>query len=218
MKKLSFIFILFICVTIGATNPLAQDTDPPKEKETAKTAKLTAKDYDEMVAKVNRGDMTVDFHQMRLAYTETKQYAPYGGMQERDGMYAAMRSKDYEKALSLAEDRLKQHFVDLNAVYIAALSSKQLSKTTESDFYLKVLKKMMDDILRNGDGLTAKTAIFAIGISEQYFIMSFLGFQRVTKTLERTDGSVFDVHASENPETKETRKFYFNIDKVFGKF
>jgi hypothetical protein len=75
----------------------------------------------------------------------------------------------------------------------------------------------MDAILVN-DGLTAKTGMISIGISEQYFVMSYLGFKQQMKALTREEGSIFDVHTSYNEETKETRKFYFNIDKVFGRF
>lgn len=218
MKKLSFTIILFTLFVTNIPNLLAQTTNAENTDKKTDSKKLTEKDYDEMVAKVNKGDMTVDFHQMRLAYTETKQYSPYGGNAERGAISESLRAKNYEKALSLAEERLKKHFVDLNTIYYAALASKELNKTEESDFYIKVLRKMIDDILKNGDGLTAKTGIFTIGISEQYFIMSVLGFQQVSKALTRENGSTFDVHTSTNSETKETRKFYFNIDKVFGRF
>lgn len=218
MKKLNFTIILTIICLINVTHLIAQTVNSENTDKKTDSKKLTEKDYDEMVAKVNKGDMTVDFHQMRLAYTETKQYSPYGGNSERAAITEALQAKNYEKALNLAEERLKKHFVDLNTIYYAAIASKELNKTEESDFYVKVLRKMIDDILKNGDGLTAKTAIFAIGISEQYFIMSILGFQRASKALTRENGSTFDVHTSTNPETKETRKFYFNIDKVFGRF
>jgi hypothetical protein len=59
--------------------------------------------------------------------------------------------------------------------------------------------------------------MISIGISEQYFVMNYMGFGRGSKALVRNGGSIFDVHTVENPRTGETRKFYFNIDKVFGR-
>jgi Domain of unknown function (DUF4919) len=211
------LFVGFLpCVAQTATPTPATTTTPPTDSTTAK--KMTAADYEAMVKKVRDGDMSVDFQDMRLAFTETKQYSPYGGTTERTEMFSALREKNYEQALSLAEKRMKDYFIDLHAQYVAAVASKQLNKTEKAEFHAKVFKKMMDDIFKHGDGLTAKTAILAIGVPEQYFIMDYLGFQRVSKSLAREGSSIFDVHDAKNGETNETRKFYFNIDKVFGRF
>lgn len=111
---------------------------------------------------------------------------------------------------------LKTNYCDLHSHYAAAIANRELGYQDEVDFHNAVFKGLMDAILVN-DGKTAKTGMISIGIAEQYFVMSYLGFERQSKALTRENGSIFDVHTSYNAETKETRKFYFNIDKVFGR-
>lgn len=223
MKK---ILTLVMCVLALSFIAKAQDkpTEPANkvEPETAKTEpktaqKLTAKDYEDLLAKLKAGDMTIDFAKLRLAYTETKNYSPYGGSDTRNEMFKLLNEDKYKDALKIAEKMLETNYVDLHSHFIAAASNKELKNDKQAEFHLNVFKGLMNAITEN-DGLTAKTAMISIGISEQYFVMSILGFERKMKALTNENGSMFDVHTAENPETKETRKFYFNIDKVFGKF
>ena len=166
---------------------------------------------------MKKGDTTIDFVKLRLAYTETKDYSPYGGMEERNAMYQALGQKDFKNALKLAEEMLKTNYVDVIGQFVAFSANAELGNTKEAEFHKKVFLGLMDAIAVN-DGKTAKTAMISIGISEQYFVMNYFGFPRGNKSLLRENGSIFDVHQVTNPETKENRYFYFNIDKVFGRF
>jgi hypothetical protein len=170
-----------------------------------------------MFAKLKKGDTKIDFVKFRLAYTETKDYAPYGGSEERGKMFKALDEKKYKDALKIAEKMLETNYCDLHSHFTASVANRELGYQDKADFHKTVFKGLMDAILVN-DGKTAKTGMIALGISEQYFVMGYLGFRQQSKALTRENGSVFDVHTSYNEETKETRKFYFNIDKVFGRF
>ncbi len=189
----------------------------PAEQKQTPEIKLTAKDYDEMLAKLKKGETNIDFVKLRLAYTETTDYSPYGGGDKRRAMFAALREKDYQAALQMAEEMLKTNFVDVSAQIVAAQANTELGKTKEAEFHKAVFKGLINAITIN-DGKTVKTAMISLGISEQYFVMDYLGFARTSKALVRENNSVFDVHNASNAETKESRKFYFNIDKVFGRF
>ncbi len=206
------IALLLLAVAAFAQAPARQSD----EKITIKS-KVTAKDYDELLAKVKSGDMTINFAKLRLAYTETKDYAPYGGSEARNQMYDAFNKGDSKGALQVASKTLETNFVDLASQFVSWRSHSELGNKKGAEFHEKVFNSLMA-ALKENDGLSPKTAIISIGIAEQYFIMSHFGFQRQVKTLERLDGSIFDVHTSLNSKTNETRKFFFNIDKVFGKF
>lgn len=185
--------------------------------QTNNDQKLTAKDYEEMLAKLKKGDTSIDFVKFRLAYTETKDYKPYGGSDERGKMFKALDEDNYKEALKVAEKMLETNYCDLHAQFTAAIANTKLKNDDKAEFHKTVFKGLMSAILEN-DGKTAKTAMISIGISEQYFVMSYLGFSSQGQALTRENGSTFDVHTAVNEETKETRKFYFNIDKVFGRF
>ena len=210
---------LAICLLALTFTVTAQDKPEGEQKKTeSKTAqKYTAKDYEELLAKLKKGDTNIDFVKLRLAYTETEDYSPYGGGEQRAKITKALKDKNYKDVLKEAEEMLKTNYVDLLSHYAAFVSNKELKKEREAGFHEAVFKGLMGAALAN-DGLTAKTGIISIGISEQYFIMGYLGFERQSKSLVQENGSMFDVHTAYNSETKETRKFYFNIDRVFGKF
>ena len=220
------LIILLFCITAitfavqaqdkTTVKPVSEPTPATVAPAKSVTEKLTAKDYEDLLGKLNKGDTAIDFVRLRLAYTETKNYSPYGGGEERGAMYQALQKKDFKNALKLAETILKTNFVDVAAQFVAAKANTELGKTKDAEFHTKVFQGLIDAINAN-DGKTAKTAIISIGISEQYFVMSYFGFPRGAKSLVRDDNSTFDVHDVTNPETKENRKFYFNIDKVFGR-
>jgi hypothetical protein len=180
--------------------------------------KLTAKDYDEMLVKLKGGNTAIDFRKMRLAYTETKDFAPYGGSESRKKMNEALDKGEYRQALQVVEDRLKTNYVDIDAHFTTYIANRELGKTKEAEFHRLVAVGLLNSILDNADGLTAKTAYFVISIREEYFIMTFKGYRVSSQALRREDGHTFDVLSGTNPETKESVSLYFNIDKVFGKF
>lgn len=211
-------FLAFVFAVQGQDKPNEESNGKtPAEQTRRVTEKLNAGDYKDLLDKLKKGDTTIDFVKLRLSYTETKDYSPYGGSEERNAMYQALGKKDFKNALKLAEEMLKTNYVDLTGQFTAFRANTELGNTKEAEFHKKVFLGLMDAITVN-DGKTAKTAMISIGISEQYFIMSYFGFPRGNKSLVRENGSIFDVHNVTNPETKENRYFYFNIDKVFGRF
>lgn len=232
MKNNPLLVLSFLLA--GSISAFAQDPAPkpnpdakPENKETVKAAapaervtvksKFKAADYDAMLEKVRSGDMSVNFAAMRLAYTETKDYAPYGGAQARGQMYRAFGEKNHKEALSIAGSILKTNFVDLPSQFISWKCNEATGDAKAAGFHEKVFKALWAAI-NEFDGLSESTAMISIGISEQYFVMNYLGFERGSKGLVQKDGSIFDVHTVTNQDTNETRMFYFNIDKVFGRF
>lgn len=215
--NLLFIFLLALGGVTVAQQPGKTDTTKPAvdEKITIKS-KVTKADYEDLLAKLKKGDTSINFAKLRLAYTETKEYAPYGGTAERGEMYKAYREGDDKKALSVALKMLETNYVEVAAHFIAWKSNERLDDKTAGEKHQKIYNGLMAAIQQN-DGLSEKTAMISIGIAEQYFVMGQMGFDRESKALVQKDGSIFDVHTSIN-SAKESRKFYFNIDKVFGRF
>lgn len=212
-----FLFLFALAGMTIAQQPGKTDTTkPPVEEKITIKSKVTKADYDDLVAKLKKGDLAVNFAKMRLAYTETKEYKPYGGGEERGEMYKAYREGDDKKALGTALKMLDANYVEVAAHFVAWKSNEHLGDKTAAETHKKIYDGLMAAIQQN-DGLSEKTAMISIGIAEQYFVMGQMGFTRQSKALTQKDGSMFDVHTSVNA-ANETRQFYFNIDKVFGKF
>ncbi|HMO81058.1 MAG TPA: DUF4919 domain-containing protein [Pyrinomonadaceae bacterium] len=216
MRRLIFpIFFLGVfCLSGAAQTP--KNADPAATPKVTIDSKFTANDYELMLKKVKSGDMSVSFAALRMAYTETKDYSPYGGAQQRNEMMKALHERRYAEARSSAERFLATNFVDLTAQFVMWKANEGLERWEEAEFHQKIFSALIDAIFEN-DGLSEETAILSIGISEQYFVMNYLGFVREMKALVRNETSIFDVHTARNPDTNESRRFFFNINKVFGR-
>ena len=56
---------------------------PTLSSAPAPKAQTAAQRYEELVARVKKGDLDVDFGELRYAYSESTGYRPYGGPAER---------------------------------------------------------------------------------------------------------------------------------------
>ncbi|GEM_PF-5292480 len=221
-KLLSFLIVISIfSISVAAQSGKTPEAKPTPAKASADESitvktKVTKADYEDLLAKLKKGDTSINFAKMRLAYTETKDYKPYGGGELRGEMYEAYQKDGFQKAVDTASKILETNYVDIAAHFVSWKSYEFLGDKAAAERHKKIFDGLWSAIKQN-DGLSEKTAMISIGISEQYFVMNLLGFSRQSKALTQKDGSVFDVHTAVNAE-KQTRQFYFNIDKVFGRF
>ena len=102
--------LLLIAVSINAES---QDSNKPK--------------YEALLERVKASDTTVSFKDLRMAYTESAGYAPYGGNSEaRKAMIAALNEKNYDKAREYAEGILQKNYVDITAHIVASAAYREL--------------------------------------------------------------------------------------------
>ncbi len=220
------LFLIFVSVFLFSSSAFAQDPKvkaAPEKAETAKTgseaAELTAKDYEQMVAKLKKRETDIDFDKLRRAYTKSKSFAPYGGGEERKSMDSSFEKGEFKQALSEAENYLEnKNFADPYVLQVALITNSELGNKVEADFYKDVFVSLLKAMIDKTDGKTAENAIYCIGINEQYTLMNFLDFRSGGQSLMRQNGHTFDKHTAKNEETGEVREFWFNIDDVFGKF
>lgn len=74
--------------------------------------------YEATVEKIKAGDNSVDFRELRMAYvgSETRNRSKDTDPQKK-AMNQALRDKDYEKTIKIAEEVLRENFVDMDAQY-----------------------------------------------------------------------------------------------------
>ncbi|MBS1796769.1 MAG: DUF4919 domain-containing protein [Acidobacteria bacterium] len=211
-KHLLALIAVFLFTFAG----FAQD-NPKTETPVPPPAKLTAKDYEELVAKLKAGDTNIDYKRLRLAYTETKGYS-YSGPDkaEREKFFKPFNDKNYKDALKEAEKYLEKMYVDANAHYVAYTSAKELKDDKKAEFHKAVLLGLLNSIKDGNDGLSEKTPYLVISIDEEYTMLRFLGLQRGSQGLLNKDGHTFDVLTATDPKTSQTVKIYFNIDIVWA--
>ena len=173
--------------------------------------------YAELLERAKKSDATLDFKELRMAYTETSDYNPYGADREsRQKMFAAVKAREFNQALEFAEKLLAKNFVDLNGQFGAYLSNRELGHADKATFHKFMFDGLMKSITSSGDGKTAETAFVVISTDEEYVFFSVQGLRPTGQSLVNQNGHSFDRMTALNPETNETVTYFFNIDKPFN--
>lgn len=202
---LTLVFSAAVGVAPAQDLPKKSSRDPPKSS------------YQVLLERVKKSDATVDFKELRLAYTQTSDYSPYGGDQEtRQKMFTALNAKDYESAVRSAETMLTKNFVEINAHFVAYVANRELGHADKATFHKFVFDGLVKSITASGDGKTAETAFVVISTDEEYTLFNVLGLRPAGQALITQNGHSFDRMKVSNPKTNETVVYFFNIDKPFN--
>jgi hypothetical protein len=213
--KYRILLFAYLLLAISFTALAQNITD--KLPETIEKEVFTAKQYEDLLAKLKSGDTNINYRSLRMAFAETKNYSYLGVSRDaKKKMLEALGSKKYKGALKQAEEILKDDFTEPNSHYVAFIANKELKDEKKSKFHKTVVNGLLNSIQNGNDGKTAKTAFEVITISEEYFVMEILGFRLGSQRLNNELGHTYDVLDGTNPETKENASFYFNVDAVWA--
>jgi hypothetical protein len=189
--------------TQDQSKPSAQDSPTPK--------------YAALLDRVKKSDATVDFKELRLAYTETPDYSPYGGDRDtRQKMFAALNAREFDQAVESAEKILAKNFVEINAHFVAYVARRELGQAEKSTFHKFMFDGLVKSITGSGDGKTAETAFVVISTDEEYTLFNVLGLRPTGQALVSQNGHSFDRMTATDLKTTETVVYFFNIDKPFN--
>ncbi|HXL80258.1 MAG TPA: DUF4919 domain-containing protein [Pyrinomonadaceae bacterium] len=173
--------------------------------------------YENLLARVKSQDVAVNFQELRLAYTETKQYSPYGGDREaRKAMFAALKTEEYEKALAASEKILAANYLDINAHLGAYIANRELGHAERADYHKNVFQKLLKSISDSGNGKTVETAFIVISTDEEYALFNFMGLRPTAQELIEDKTHHYDKMTVTDPNSNQNVIYYFNIDIPFN--
>ncbi len=199
-KSILIVCCLILCQAVA----LSQEPVPPVSYET-------------LLERVKKQDPAVDFKALRFAYTETKQYDPYGGsLDVRDAMFAALNAKENDKALEASAKLLASNYLDINAHFVAYAANKNLSRTQESDYHKHVFQNLLKSIIDSGDGKTLETAFVVISVDEEYTLFNFMSLLPAGQAKVEEKGHNYDKMTGKDLKTGKLVVYYFNVDKPFN--
>ncbi len=173
--------------------------------------------YETLLEKVKKQDPAVNFKDLRVAFTETKAYSPYGGDSEnRKAMFAALKAEEFEKALTASEKVLASNYLDINAHFVAFAANKRLGLSEKADYHRYVFENLLKSISDSGNGKTMETAFLVISTDEEYALFNFMGLRPAGQALIEDKGHHYDKMTAVDPKTNQTIVYYFNVDKPFN--
>ena len=118
-------------------------------------------------------------------------------------------------AAKLAYDILERDYTSIAAH--AALSKNLSIYPTVREFHGAVKNALVKSIVNSGDGKSPETAMYVIGVAEEYEALQELGLTQESQRLEQKNNRHYDVFAVRD-STGEKRDVYFAVDEFYGMF
>ena len=168
--------------------------------------------YQALLKRLKNNDMTIDFKVLRLSYTKTDDYKPYGINGAKDAAFAALNRKDFAGALKSAQTVLDTNYVDPDIHLLCRIAYREMGNAEKEAFHTSVLKGLVNSIYESGDGNSPEKAMVVINVAEEYFILNANGFRRVKQSSITVNGHDYDRMDVESKKTGEKKTFYFNVD------
>jgi hypothetical protein len=195
------VFLFFSSISLAALPVRALD-DP----------KLAHAKYDDLAAKVSRGDVNVDWQELRLDARVGEVYGEYDPYDAAKRAQASFEKGNYVEALRIARETEQRSIADVDAHVAAWSCLKQLGKQHEADKEWSILQALLQSILKSGDGKSAKTAWFAVSTREELLIMEMaLQVQLKEQRSVKQDGHYYDMVLVADQSGKDT-VLWFNTD------
>jgi hypothetical protein len=170
-------------------------------------------DYEALAERAKSGDQTVDFRQLRIAYSEWAHAGAPDVDPQKKAMTAELNDKDYAKAIKDADAVLAADFVDMDAQFADYVAHRELKETEKADFHKSILQHLLHSITDGRDGKTPETAYQVIEVHEEYVILRFMGVGLPKQqSYLKKDGHSFDAIKFDDPQTKKEQTLYFNVD------
>lgn len=198
----------------AAQQPAQQVPSPTPAPAAQAPAKPT---YEALLARLKKNDQTVDFKELRLAFTETQEYGPYGrDAAARTKMFAALKADEFDKALEIAGATLAGNYMDIMGHFGCFVAHRELGHADLAAYHRFVFEGLLNSIKNSGDGKTMETAFVVISTDEEYALFNYIGLRPTDQALIKEKGHSYDKMTALDPNTNQTVVYYFNIDKPFN--
>jgi hypothetical protein len=179
-------------------------------------------DYKALVARVQSGDQSVDFGQLREAYVKSEGYDPYsGGIGELSAkMRKAATEKDCKTALAQAKQITDVNFVFIDAHLTAAYCHDMIGQPADAERARKIGRGLIASIMKSGDGKTPETAFAVVTVAEEYVVFGVLRLHRKGQALMGDKGHSYDRLTAVpvgSSDPNASVDVYFRIDPILAK-
>ena len=200
------LFTILLVLTLA----LAVDARAAQEKTAMQT------EYDAGIARLRRGDATVDIRRLRHLWAGLPGYDPYAEGANREATVAAVKRDDAKEALRLARLDLEADYLDIDAHMAAMFANRMAGDEKASEQNRAVVVGILKSITEFGDGASPSTAYTVVTVREEYAVLRAFGLGMKSQELLTGPEHSFDVMTVIDPETKKETTIYFNIDLLMA--
>ncbi|MCB9639617.1 MAG: DUF4919 domain-containing protein [Myxococcales bacterium] len=170
--------------------------------------------FEQMLEQAKQDPASVNFSDLRQAYTETPAYSPHSPNDALHQQLAqAMEQQDWSLALQLSNQLLEQNYLDIKAHLWAKSIYEQLQQNDHAWFHYRFASGLLDSIRDSGDGQSPQTAYVLIDPSEKWAFLESQGYQYVTEQRHPDAQHVIEIVDVRDPHQQSAR-LYFNLDST----
>jgi hypothetical protein len=181
-----------------------------QQKQPDKPPSPAGPTYEEMVAKLKQGDLSVDFTALRMKYAASPQYEPEEGSDEVGGMYQALNKKDFQGALDIANSILEKQYVNIDAHMVASDAYAGLNNDAMAKLQHDIAAGLLRSILGSGNGASVETAYKVISIAEEYALMRAMGWRPQKQSYLHQGARSYDEMEMLDTKDNSTLTVYFD--------
>ncbi|WP_345551361.1 DUF4919 domain-containing protein [Microbulbifer aestuariivivens] len=220
MSRLAALTGVAVLLAACAGAPPVQDKQDSQEARevAAPQPALPDSEYRRLLMEAQRLSFTLDFDDLRRAYSESEEYNPYGGVR-LSGLpeaYQSVEQADYERCLSFVDDVLVNNYMSLEAHMIGIVCSGRSAKHEREDRHRYMVDGLMDSIERSGDGRSQESAYHTITTSELRAFVRLKGLQVLDQSIVYDQQGVYDKMQVRDPESGLEYPLFFNVSQQFA--
>jgi len=168
-------------------------------------------DYAVLLARAKLDPARADFAKLRMAFTKTPAYQPYGtSPSDYKEVDAAMQAGEWDRARSLIDALLQKNYVRIRSHYFAWVVYRRADDEERAQHHRAFMDGLFRSIVNSGDGKTAESPYIVINVEEEYDVLGLTGLKMLGQGLQHHNGRNFDVLTVQR-EGAEPMKLYFDI-------
>ncbi len=210
--------VRFWRVASGSSDPACHTSDSywvEADKE-----ETNMPDYQSLLATAKENPASVDFGQLRLAFSQSTGYDPYNPeqLEEDASLEAAMQTSNWPGVLRLCESALARNYVRIHAHLCAAAVNSELNDPIRLQHHQAFVEGLFQSILSSGDGRTSQTAFVVIAIWEEYDVLALLGLTNLGQALCEEGDRLVDRITMIGRDRPEPFDLYFDVTIPMGHF
>ena len=184
--------ILFLLLSLTAYEQSSFDYQKDFKTILAKTKdSSTNLYYNKLLARFKARDASLTRYEalaLLIGFTDQPDYRPYEDIETEKDIFMLNDEGHYEDAMAQADTYLLYHPLSLRILKEKSYSLHQLKKADSADYYMDLVHTIMSAMLFSGNGKTADTPIFALGLADGERFTENAGMAMVNKATGENKG------------------------------
>ena len=169
--------------------------------------------YLTLKARAEVDDVTLNYSELRKAFTKSSYYQPYGSDERKqvEANFKLFSEGQYQLCLDSAKDLLSTNFISLGGHYVSVVCAKALELDEKAYLHEEILEGLIDSINKSGDGQSVETAYTIYTTEELYTFLQLNGLSVKGQGIINENNKVFESMQVATNDSNQEFTLFFDI-------